>query len=662
MRMRFELPALMQKTGARIGSVILMAALFAGPAMAQEPDTQLSEREFLIDIPLVYSASRLPQQAQDVAGAITIIDREMIRASGARDLTDLFRLVPGFQVGTSSGGKSVVAYHGLSGQISQRMQVYVDGRSLYAPYLFGGVDWSALSLPMDEIERIEIQRGSNSVSYGANAFLGVVHIITRAAAQSVGWYTQVTQGSAGIADRYIRWGQSTPGAQWRVAAGTKADDGLANRTNPFSTQYLDLRAEVQPSVDQELSFFTGLTQSRFGIGFDFVATDPVRKEDARSLYLLARYKRTVDPGQEWSLSVSHTYDTGNDSFAIPLSTPESIQVNNPREAHRSTVSYQHFKDLLQNHRASWGWEYSSDQLIAPLLFNTADAQTNHAWRAYINDEWKLSALWTLNFGGLIESSGLANTQFAPRFSINWKPNLENAVKLGYSSAFRTPSLFEQRADWRTEYQGQTLDIRYLSTGGLVPEQVRAWDLVYTGQLRKYGLTLDARLFKEEISQIIGSQLYLLPADPGNSSNAVAYDLQNSGQVSNTGLEYQLSWRPTLGSMLIWNRYLARPQASSTALQATLPENSSSLLLSHTWDGGLSSGLWYAETAPMRWLGEATSAEKQRIVSLRLAKTTRIGDVNTQLAAVWRNPLGRFDEFRELQRLPRQFWINLSVEY
>ena len=92
-------------------------------ARAQDAGYELSERDFLSEIPHVYSASRLPQQLEDAAGALTVLDREFIHLTGARDLTEVFRWVPGFQVATSAGGRPVVAYHGLSGQISQRMQV-----------------------------------------------------------------------------------------------------------------------------------------------------------------------------------------------------------------------------------------------------------------------------------------------------------------------------------------------------------------------------------------------------------------------------------------------------------------------------------------------------------------------------------------------------------
>ena len=65
---------------------------------------------------------------------------------------------------------------------------------------------------------------------------------------------------------------------------------------------------------------------------------------------------------------------------------------------------------------------------------------------------------------------------------------------------------------------------------------------------------------------------------------------------------------------------------------------------------------------MLWLGEATPAGQQRIVALQVARSFRVNDSKVNIAARWRQPLGRSDEFRELQRVPQQVWVSVSVEY
>ena len=147
------------KTRRQILPAVVIAA--AAPVSADTAGRLLSEEDFLGEVPVVLSATRLEQPEWEVPSAVTVIDREMIRASGVRDVADLFRLVPGMQVGYQYGHRPVVTYHGLSDQGSRRMQVLIDGRSIYSPF-FGGVFWVDQPLAIEDIERIEVIRSPNS--------------------------------------------------------------------------------------------------------------------------------------------------------------------------------------------------------------------------------------------------------------------------------------------------------------------------------------------------------------------------------------------------------------------------------------------------------------------------------------------------------------------
>lgn len=640
----------------------LVLALWGSlPARAQpEAALQLSETDFLSEIPRVFSGARMPQAPADSPGAVTVIDRDMIRASGARDLADLFRLVPGFQVGMSSGGRPVVTYHGLSGQISQRMQVLVDGRSLYAPYAFGGIDWSALSISLDDIERIEVLRGSNSASYGANAFMSVANIITRTAAQSEGFQAQVGAGTDGIRDSAFRLGDGGGRWQWRLSGGTKSDEGLVGRRDDRRVRFLDLRSEVQLNERDELSVMAGVNASRLGIGFPRAPSDPERFEETESSYLLARLRRTVSADHEVSVTLSRTSDRGEDSFEIPAAPGRSLLVDYGRRAVRSSLEYQHYLELSRDWRASWGAGYRHDSVKAPQLFNTQRAQTSESVRAYANFEWRPLPAWTFNVGGLVEHDQLGGTQFAPRLVANWKFAPDQAVKLGYSEAFRTPSLFEQRSDWRFVFEGRTIDIRYLSRGGLEPEQVRAVELAYLGEWRQHGLSVDARLFRERVTRLITQELYKLP--PGQDQSEDAYDLRNADAATITGLEYQVRWRPTSRHLLAFSHYLARRSGSEDFVRASIPAHSGSLFVSYALTERTTLGASYTFSAPIHWIGEKQAADPQREIGLRLAHTVQLGPARGQLAVVARHPVGRGAEFRPGQRLSEQAWITFSVEY
>lgn len=632
-----------------------------GVVQAQVANRIFSEQDYLREIPQVFAASRLPQHPQDTSGANTIIDRDYIQSSGARSLNELFVGVPGLQVGLNAGGRPVVAYHGFSGQISQRMQVFVDGRSLYAPYLFGGVDWSAVSVPLNEIERIEIHRGSNSAAYGANAFLGVIQIYTRAAVQASGLSVQVQKGNNGINDRSFRWGRSGEDLQWRAVASQQGDDGLTNRIDSYRKDSFDFRADFQQSSNESIIFLAGTNKGQFGVGTPNFVADPIRDENNSSSFAHLKFKNLVDDGQEWSVSASLTHDRGRDAYLIPLLSGGDLEILKNRRASRYSLEYQHYNNLSNTLRASWGGEFHRDQVQSFELFSTEAQQKNSAWRFYYNQEWKPIEEWTLNAGGLLEQDMYSPLQFAPRFSVNWKPSAQHVLKAGFSSGFRTPSLFEQKSDWRIRDElGQTLYIKYLSRGGLVPERVKAADLVYQGHWLPLDISLDLRVFREELTRLITGELYLLP----NSvvKNALAYDLRNNASATQQGAEYQISLKPFVGSTLAFSEYQARTASPKPAVQLSAPRSSSSVIWRQQTDRGLSFYSSYFKSQPMTWLGEGTPAEAQKMIAVSVQQLFKLEQASVKTSLTWRRSVGKFVEYRELQYLPRTLWLGVQVEH
>jgi len=145
--------------------------LFAAPdAWAQAPvapDLAGATLEDLLKIKIT-SASRREQSADEVAAAVFVITQDDIRRSGMRTLPELFRLVPGVQVGEINSSNWAVSIRGFNGQFANKVLVLVDGRSIYRRTL-SGVFWDAEDLLLDDIDRIEVVRGPGGTAWGANA-------------------------------------------------------------------------------------------------------------------------------------------------------------------------------------------------------------------------------------------------------------------------------------------------------------------------------------------------------------------------------------------------------------------------------------------------------------------------------------------------------------
>jgi len=97
----------------------------------------------------VLTPARLPQRLDEAPNAMTVIDRAMIEASGARRLAEVLRLVPGIQVGYKYNNQPTIAYHGLSDEFARRVLVLVNGQRIFQ-YSGGGVDWNNLPIPLQD--------------------------------------------------------------------------------------------------------------------------------------------------------------------------------------------------------------------------------------------------------------------------------------------------------------------------------------------------------------------------------------------------------------------------------------------------------------------------------------------------------------------------------
>lgn len=131
--------------------------------------------EELMDL-TVSVASKNQGSVRDAPGIVTVVTEEEIANSGARDLIDILRLVPGYDFGMWVSNMVSVGIRG-NWALDGKVLMLVDGIEMnerrYASFEFGQ------HFPVDHIKRIEIVRGPGSVIYGGAAKLGVINIITK---------------------------------------------------------------------------------------------------------------------------------------------------------------------------------------------------------------------------------------------------------------------------------------------------------------------------------------------------------------------------------------------------------------------------------------------------------------------------------------------------
>ena len=190
--------------------------------------------EELMDIK-VTTVSRRPQKLSEVASAVFVITQDDIRRSGATNIPDALRMAPGVQVDRLGTDKWAVSIRGFTGRFANKLQVLIDGRSVYNP-IFSGTLWEQQDTLMEDIERIEVIRGPAATVWGINAVNGVINIITKKAADTQG--TLLTAGGGSFEQGFVgaRYGgKLNEDTHFRVYAKgfarhhTDAPSGASNR-------------------------------------------------------------------------------------------------------------------------------------------------------------------------------------------------------------------------------------------------------------------------------------------------------------------------------------------------------------------------------------------------------------------------------------------------
>ncbi len=147
---------------------------------------------------IVTSVSKRPQKLHEAASAIFVVTQEDIRRTGAVNIMEALRIVPGLLVSKIDQNQYAVSARGFNSQFgSNKLLVLMDGRTIYNPS-FAGVIWAAQDTMMEDIDRIEVIRGPGAALWGSNAVAGVINIITKHSSKTQG---TLLSGGAGTEEK-----------------------------------------------------------------------------------------------------------------------------------------------------------------------------------------------------------------------------------------------------------------------------------------------------------------------------------------------------------------------------------------------------------------------------------------------------------------------------
>jgi outer membrane receptor protein involved in Fe transport len=505
----------------------------------------------------------------------TVITAEDIAAMGATDLDEVLETVPGVHVTRSPNGyASAYAIRGISTPYGVQALMLQNGIPM-TTLLVGnkGNIWGGY--PVEHIARIEIIRGPGSALYGADAFSGVINIITKNAGETAGTEMGVRAGSFKTGSVWLQHG----GKIGPVAVAAYLRRG---RTDGFKET---LSADAQTARDRSAGTAASLAPGTVNTGFDAIdanvdlgyekwrmhaayklrdgvgtgagiasALDPVGKmkseritadltwSDARFAHdwglgfaasylqyaqLMPTYLQLSPPGTKFA---GRSFPDGQ------IGAPETWE----RQLRLSTFA---LYSGLANHSVRFGVGHDDLNLYETATHKNytltatgvpvpagavADysaiqpfmtPQRRYVDYLYVQDEWNFVRDWTLTAGLRRDSFSDFGITTNPRLALVWDASLDLTVKLLYGQAFRAPAFSEQYSINNPVSRGNP---------SLMPETVKTVEAALSWQARSDTL-VNLNLFRYDMKDII---------------RTVGGTYFNTGAQNGTGGEFEAVWDPS----------------------------------------------------------------------------------------------------------------------
>ena len=560
----------------KLSRIALAIALAPGLALAQTP----SREDALKLSDILISANRDVEQRSDSSAASTVFTRADIERLRPASVPNLLAQVPGVQVANYGGRGSAFGLY-IRGTSTAQTLILIDGVRAGSATA-GGAALQFLSV--DQIERIEVLRGSRSAIHGADAMGGVIQIFTRRGeGEGLRPYVRIAGGSNSTWERTLGLSGGDERTRFNLSAGLDETAGTSFNSDADHDAYrnrsLAMSLSHQFSDNLEAGFTVLDQRGKTEIDNPFGRWDPT----------IAPWGAAVSakPYDEYSLSTSTVWLDGriNDVWRsrIELGHSEDKQENFDKlfpgstvnNTYRDSANWLNTLTLGNGHSLRMGADYLKDKVRSSNDFGV-DSRDNKA--VFFQHSFQGE-----RFGTELGMRHDDNEQFGNENTFNgalsYQLNPDNQLILSYSEGFRVPTFADLY--W-------PLDGGYQGNPNLKPEKSRSYELQWRSQLSP-STQLEASLYRTDNRDLI---TYVV-TDP----QTWASSMDNIDRARVNGFEATLKqelfgWQGELGISIIdpRNRETGRtlPNRAKRTLNLNLDRHFGSLGLGATFTAASSS--------------------------------------------------------------------------
>lgn len=562
----------------RLGTLIM--TFFPLLALA-ETDLEMSEELKALHEAYSYTttASKVLENIDESIATVTVIPEQQIRNMAARNLLDVLKVVPGLGITQSEYGFREIEVRGVKTSFSEKVMLMLNGHPVEHNLQNTGSAWVYDDLPIDNIKRVEVVRGSGSALYGANAFLAVINIITKEPDELDGVELTARGGSLGS-------------QQYHLAAG-KNFDGLKLGADFHYTDTDGIRAliteKIPGSTGQPTSApgYTKPHEQRYDLGWNgeykgfkldgrfinkktgtfigFPAFGPDSQLEYNDYFIRAAYQTSLTERLSIDTKLTYSAFSFNNVWQLQPNLFFKAAITDTKLKGESQLTYHlnaantfilGFSAEQQNQFhpvAEMGSSPANLQTVAPW----GNATNRFVWSVYAQDMWDIFDNLRLVAGARFDDYSDFGGTFNPRVGLNWEISKGYAFRFSYGSAFRAPSFGET-----TLVNNAAL----LGNPSLSPESVKTFELGFSAHFTD-ALQGQITLYQSHINRIISLQ---------SVPNGIQ-QYQNVGKVTARGIELESKYSFAKNTYLSFNYVYQDSKDDQNRRLANTPQHRANIM-------------------------------------------------------------------------------------
>jgi iron complex outermembrane receptor protein len=467
--------------------------------------------------------------------AVSVVTQDQIQRSGAMNIPEALRLVPGLDVAQVDSSQWAVSARGFNDTFADKLLVLQDGRDLYTP-LYSGVFWDVSETMMEDIDQIEVVRGPGATLWGANAMNGVINVITKSAADTQGLLASAAGGNQQRASVAARYGGVIGSNLFYRVYGTYENhdttmlpDG-SGADNSWQIARGGFRTDWSPTGDNAVmvqgSGYAGWIDQVFGVVMPPASEVVTNAEETKvsGADLLGKWTHELSDTANFKLQAYYDYNQRNAPWVFN------------EQLHTFDLDFKNEFTLGERHKLDWGLGY---RLTRDAEVNTSDISfvpgnaTLNLYSAFAQDEIVLFPdQLRLTLGSKLEHNDYTGFEYEPGARLLWTPTAHQSFWASVSRAVRTPSRADEAIDLA---RPEGMPVTLLGSTAFESEELVAYEAGYRSRPLPE-LSVDLTAFYNDYNR-------LRSEDP-NPANPAQFIVANNLYGRTYGAEASATWRMT----------------------------------------------------------------------------------------------------------------------